>query len=417
MSVAIDQNDETATMPHGWQWQPLADVLIALESGSRPPGGANGLRSGIPSLSAEHMTPHGFFDFSTLRYVPQDFYDAMRRGRIHKNDILIVKDGATTGKTVFVDDDFPFEHAAVNEHVFICRPNLSLTDPYYLFAWLWSPPGQQAIRANFQGSAIGGINQSFTAQVLVPVAPLGEQRRVAAVLRERMQSVKRARTATQEQLQAARRLPVAELNSLLNALSPYPHRSLPELADFLPAKSIATAGDAEVTAITTACLSELFFDSTGLKRARMHSHDVPHCIVRPGEVLIARSNTPDLVGRATLFTGTPSPVVASDLTIRLWARTGINPAYLARFFSCRFVTGYWKERAGGASGSMKKITRGQLLTERVPVPPEAEQARFADQVASRLRSAQRLLSSLAEQRSTIDLLPAALLRDAFSGRL
>lgn len=267
------------------------------------------------------------------------------------------------------------------------------------------------------GSRMPRADMDDLLRLLVPLPPIEEQRRIAAVLRDRMQSVERARCAADVQLRAVRRLPIAELQALLDALAQFPTRPLPELADFLPARSIATDGDAEVTTITTACLSELFFDAAGLKRARMHSHDVADCIVRPGEVLIARSNTPELVGRATLFTGTPSPVVASDLTIRLWARTGINPAYLARFFSCRFVTGYWKERAGGASGSMKKITRGHLRTELVPVPPEAEQGRFADQVASRLRSAQRLLSSLTEQDDAINRLPAALLRAAFSGRL
>jgi len=58
---------------------------------------------GIPSISAEHMTSYGKFDFSSIRYVPKEFYNSMSHGHITKNDILIVKDGATTGKVCLVE--------------------------------------------------------------------------------------------------------------------------------------------------------------------------------------------------------------------------------------------------------------------------------------------------------------------------
>lgn len=88
-----------------------------------------------------------------------------------------------------------------------------------------------------------------------------------------------------------------------------------------------------------------------------------------GEVLIARSNTPDLVGRVALFNGEPWGVVASDLTIRIRSIDGFCPEFLIRYSSFLYLIGYWKEGAGGASASMKKITRGHIQAEEVPVPP------------------------------------------------
>jgi type I restriction enzyme S subunit len=232
-----------------------------------------------------------------------------------------------------------------------------------------------------------------------------------------MEDVERARHAAEAQQEAAAQLPRTELARVLTTLAKYPRRPLLDLADFLPAKSIATAGDADVIAITTACLSELFFDESGLKNARMRTQDVLQSTMSPGEILIARSNTPDLVGRACLFPGSTVPIVATDLTIRLQAHLGTNAAFLARYFSCLFLTGYWKERASGASGSMKKITRSQLRAEQVPSPPEPDQQRIADDIAARMSSIQNLTSSLHKQSRLIGAFPAALLREAFSGRL
>ena len=160
-NLAPHSKDREWPLPDDWRWVTLSNMLLTLESGSRPPGGAIGITSGVPSISAEQMTDRGTFNFSVMRYVTLDYSQEMKRGRIEVGDILIVKDGATTGKTCLVDEDFPFGEAVVNEHVFICRPNPKKIIPRFLFYWLWSPPGQYAIRNAFQGAAIGGINQKF----------------------------------------------------------------------------------------------------------------------------------------------------------------------------------------------------------------------------------------------------------------
>lgn len=169
------------SLPEGWTEVPLRSVLERLESGSRPHGGVRGISTGVPSLGGEHLTNTGGFDFSSIRYVPDDFYSAMRRGQIRPGDVLVVKDGATTGKVSLVRSDFPFSHAVVNEHVFVCRPS-AVIDPAFLHWFLWSELGQERVLENFQGSAQGGINQTFADATVVPLAPLSEQRRIVDTL-------------------------------------------------------------------------------------------------------------------------------------------------------------------------------------------------------------------------------------------
>ena len=180
----------------GWSEAPLRLLLDLLESGSRPRGGVRGIRDGIPSLGGEHVNATGGFDFSSVKYVPEAFYERMNRGHVKSSDILIVKDGATTGKVALVRDDFPYKRAVVNEHVFICRPHGSIC-PQFLFWFLWSGAGQDGLLENFQGSAQGGINQGFADNIDVPVAPLAEQQRIA----ERIEALLARVTAVREQLE------------------------------------------------------------------------------------------------------------------------------------------------------------------------------------------------------------------------
>jgi type I restriction enzyme S subunit len=166
-------------LPEGWIEITLDQILQGLESGSRPKGGVRGIAEGIPSIGGEHINENGGFRFETIKFVPHNFFKQMNHGQIQTGDILIVKDGATTGKVALVRDDFPYNPAAVNEHVFICRPAKGVHSPF-LFYFLFSREGQDRILENFRGSAQGGINQSFAPGTTVPLAPSVEQMRIVA---------------------------------------------------------------------------------------------------------------------------------------------------------------------------------------------------------------------------------------------
>ena len=167
-------------IPKGWVWTTLEAVLLTLESGKRPKGGVRHIKTGIPSIGGEHLLYNGGFDFTKIRYVPTEFYENMSTGKILKKDVLVVKDGATTGKTAFVSDAFPFSKAAVNEHVFIMRVFKEYTEPEYLFFWMQSPFGQECVKDNFKGTAQGGINSLFIRNSKFPFPPFPEQHRIVS---------------------------------------------------------------------------------------------------------------------------------------------------------------------------------------------------------------------------------------------
>ena len=163
-----------------------------MESGSRPRGGVRGITEGTPSIGGEHLNEEGGFRFDNIRYVPDDFYGRMLRGRIRAGDVLVVKDGATTGKVSLVRADFPYPEAVVNEHVFVCRPAEGVL-PAFLFWYLFSKNGQNRILDNFQGSAQGGINRRFALGTAVPLAPWTEQGRIVAEVEALLESVNATR--------------------------------------------------------------------------------------------------------------------------------------------------------------------------------------------------------------------------------
>ena len=138
----------------------LKDYIETMESGKRPKGGA--VNEGIPSLGGEHITSEGKFNLKSnkLKYVPENYYNELKKGKIQVNDILVVKDGATTGKTAIVTEKFPFEEACINEHLFLIRTKKELKAKY-LYYYFLSDLGQHQILKDFRGATIGGISREF----------------------------------------------------------------------------------------------------------------------------------------------------------------------------------------------------------------------------------------------------------------
>jgi type I restriction enzyme S subunit len=185
----------------GWEWVKLKE-LVLIESGKRPKGGSTG--TGIPSLGGEQLLPTGKVNWEKLRYVPEDFFDTLKKGKVKQGDVLVVKDGATTGKTAYVES-LPFKKVAVNEHVFIVRSlDESRLLNKYLFFVLFSEIGQKQIRDLFHGAAQGGITQRNVEEISIPLPTLDEQKRIIVYLdklRETIVSIRGLQQKTEEELE------------------------------------------------------------------------------------------------------------------------------------------------------------------------------------------------------------------------
>ena len=168
-------------LPYRWESIKISELIENIEIGNRPKGGAGKLVSGIPSISAEHFNFGGKFKFEKLKFIPPKFFKTLKKGKIQSEDILVVKDGATTGKSTFIDSNFPFKEAAVNEHTFILRPYSNINNKL-IFYYTLSKDFEDYIRITKGGSTIGGIKKGFINNLDFPLPPLPEQERIVAKL-------------------------------------------------------------------------------------------------------------------------------------------------------------------------------------------------------------------------------------------
>jgi type I restriction enzyme S subunit len=399
------------SLPVGWRWVRLGDVC-APKVINRDPG---------REPNAEFV----YIDITSIDSVQKIAAqtktllgkDAPSRARqvIAKGDVIVSTTRPNLNAIAQISPELDGQICSTG--FCVLRPIPGELDSDFLFHFVQTQGFIQNLSDLVKGALYPAVTDKDVRNQLIPLPSLDEQRRIAAALNAQMECVVQARRAAEEQLRAAKELPSAYLREVFgnSATNKWSWRKLGDVCELLSAKTIKTIGDTVVTAITTACLSENGFLATGLKSARMDANDAKQALVQKGEILIARSNTPDLVGRVSMYPGEPPKVFASDLTIRIWANPDCYPPFLTAYLSFLYLSGYWKEHAGGASGTMKKITRSQVLEVMVPVPGMESQKEIMVEMQDKMDNVKALRLSLEAQLAEIGQLPSALLRRAFAG--
>jgi type I restriction enzyme S subunit len=393
---------------------PLENTLATFETGKRPKGGASS--SGIPSLGGEHITAEHGIKLVPMKFVPESFYRSMNKGGIRAGDVLIVKDGATTGRIGMIETNFPFKEAAVNEHLFLLRPNPHLLDAQYLYFYLRSTKGQAEIMSDFRGAAQGGISREIGKKVRVPLLALDEQRRIVEILSRARGILRLRREAERKSAELIPALfldmfgdpvtnpkgwPIEKLDGLLSSIdsghSPVCHAQKRLNQEWCVLKLSALTGCEYHESEHKVLPEEAVPDQT--------------VEVRRGDLLISRKNTPELVGTAAYVWGTQGKALLPDLIFRLNVADSskLNSIYLWGLLTQPVKRVQIKALASGSAGSMPNISKARLKTLDIEVPPLDRQTAYAQALEQIISIRSQQATATAKAQATFD----ALLADAF----
>ena len=155
---------------------------------------------------------------------------------------------------------------------------------------------------------------------------------------------------------------------------------------------------------TSAITSSTFQES----EHKFYQPDTPSDIskaIRNGDLLFCRaSGSKGLAGKCSLVSNISKNLLLSDKTLRLTTSENINKRYIYFHNETRHTTAYYSKLNTGKSTSMNNITREQLLSKPIPLPPLAEQKAIVakaeklltlcDQLESKINQSQHHANSL-----------------------
>jgi type I restriction enzyme S subunit len=196
-------------LPDGWQWVKLGDVCDPTTGIYNP-----------------KLTPLNFFkyvDISSIDNTNKKITDAKTilgkdapsraRKIIYKNDVLVATTRPNLNSVALVDSVFDQQVCSTGFCVLRADKNL---DPIYLFKYVQSQYFVNNLSNLVKGSMYPAVTDSQVREQLIPLPPLSEQKRIAAILNEQMEAVEKARKATEAQLEAINKLPAVLLRRAFN---------------------------------------------------------------------------------------------------------------------------------------------------------------------------------------------------------
>ena len=277
---------------------------------------------------------------------------------------------------------------------------------------------------NCRGATIQGLTRDYVDNLVIPLPPLAEQKRIAAVLREQMAAVDKARAAAQARLEAVRALPAA----LLRQVFPQPGQPLPDGWRWVRL--------VELIAEAQAGFASGERDSDGVIQLRMNNVDTRGNLVWDevlrvpvdaatldkyrlisGDVMFNNTNSTELVGKSALFEGYDEPVVFSNHFTRIRPKPSVLlPEFLAAWLNQQWLMGVFANICNRWIGQ-SAVKSDKLLQLAIPLPPLAEQKRIAAVLREQMAAVEKARAAAEAELEAINALPAALLRRAFAGEL
>ena len=398
----------------------LSELILKLESGGRPKGGAIKDSKAIPSIGAEHLNDNGGFNLNSLKYIPIEYYNRLKSGRIEKHNILVVKDGATTGKTSYVHDQYPFSDSAVNEHVFVIKIDSKKAFPFYIYQYLRSPQGKKEILSDFRGATVGGISRKFIDRVNIQLLPLKDQIRIANIL------------SRAEALIAKRKESIQLLDELLKStfldmfgdplLNPkkFPVKILKEFyinekdgTKCGPFGSALKKHEYENSGIPVWNMDNITKDGQFVNNVNLWINkekyiELEKYNVQNGDILISRAGT---IGKMCEVESEYNNSIISTNLIRVRLGNNLLPLYFVSLMN------YCKDRVAklrtGADDTFTHMNTGILDSIKFPYPPIELQNQFAQIV----KKVEGIKNKYQESLQELENLYASLSQKAFKGEL
>ena len=254
----------------------------------------------------------------------------------------------------------------------------------------------------------------FFSWLLLPLPPLPEQHRILALLDQQMAALERARAASEDQLEVAKELPAACLKEMFESpdVMVWPQRRLGDVmrlrkevvhprerprgrAVFVGLEHIAS-GTGDRVDLASIEMAEL----TG-RKPRFYEGDIVYGYLRPylNKVWVAEFDGLCSVDQHVY------EVEAREADTRFVSAFMRSDVYIAR------------APVQVTPGQLPRIRTEEVASVMINLPPVVEQQRIVGQLEERVAKVVRMKTMAEVEMASIDALPAALLRQAFSGEL
>ena len=179
----ITEDEIPFEIPNSWKWVRLADI-VTLQNGDRSnkyPVESDYVEEGIPFFGAKDMGIK-YMSFDSVRFISQTKFDELRTGKLCDKDFVCLLRGSV-GKVAIFSENEHYKTGFICAQMIILRSLIrEVVD--YLYNVFSSPYYYRCIELKTTGTAVRQLPAKELGNILIPLPPLAEQKRIIAKIEE-----------------------------------------------------------------------------------------------------------------------------------------------------------------------------------------------------------------------------------------
>lgn len=395
-----------------WPVCQLGDLCSVVTKGTTPRTlGKDYVSQGIPFLRAENLLGNEVVLSADTLFIDESTHQLLARSRIKPDDVLISIAG-TIGRCAIVPNNMPTMNC--NQAVAIVRIAGPLDRTFFLH-WLKTRAAQRQMSGAKVTQTISNLSLGQIRKLALPLPPLSEQDRIVEILDQA--DVLRKKRAEAD-AKAARILPALFYRMFGDPATNPKGWDMVFLEDILADTRNGLYKPADFYGRGTQIL-KMFniqsgeLDLSRVDRLELTEDEAETYALNPGDILLNRVNTRELVGKCAVITTGLGQAVFESKNIRVRVKPDrATPDFVAHYLNTAFGHATLCQGVKHAIG-MATINNSDLRRTAVPLPPLALQKAW-DSHVHEIRANRK---SRREASARSDQLFNVLLHRAFSGEL
>ena len=160
------------------------------------------------------------------------------------------------------------------------------------------------------------------------------------------------------------------------------------------------------------------FSNSNIKLCNIDKRNLDNLWIKKNDILIERSNSPELVGISAIYEGHDDQFIFPDLIIRVRVNEEqILSKFLSFYLSYGKIRKYFQNRARGISNSFPKISQNDINELKVPFPSISKQKEIIKLIELNFLRINTLHKNKIEISNWLTKLNYSVLKQAFEGKL
>ncbi|AWG79572.1 restriction endonuclease subunit S [Vibrio cholerae] len=180
----ISEDEKPFELPSGWEWCRI-NAICTIENGdrsSRYPNSSDLVDEGVPFFGAYDIAGDKLVANENLRFITQRKFLELSNGKLQDKDFIMLLRGSV-GKTAQFECNIGFATGFINAQMLIIRL-LDTSFDSYLNCYFQSKLYWNSIEKNKSGAVIQQMPASKVVELVLPLPPLREQKKIAAKVDE-----------------------------------------------------------------------------------------------------------------------------------------------------------------------------------------------------------------------------------------